>query len=346
MRKVNKIFIALVILLFSSTTCLAGDYIILDGNANRILSNEVSKQLGVPIGVANVGRFNDGEISIKIEKSVRDKDVYIIQSIAKSDSGSVNDNLMELYLLIRTLKRSSSGKITAIIPYFGYARQDRKNESRVPISASDVAMLLENSGVDRVVALDLHAGQIQGFFHNVPVDNVYGSVFMAPKFAELKLHKPVIVSPDAGGVARAKKFRDTLKMYGVEADLAIIIKQRAGAGVIESANLIGDVKNRDVIIVDDICDTGGTLVKAAEELKKFGANKVYASITHPVFSKDAIEKIEKSEFEQIYVSDSINLVPGKYKKITQVSVANLIAMVIDHLDHGESLSELFIPKKH
>src|SRR5262249_9344243 len=152
------------------------------------------------LGAATIDRFNDGEINIKIQHSVRGKDIYIIQSIAKSDSGSINDNLMELYLLIRTLKRSNAATITAIIPYYGYARQDRKTESRVPISASDVAMLLENSGVDRVVAIDLHAGQIQGFFHNVPVDNIYASLFMAPQFAELKLKNQVVVSPDAGGV--------------------------------------------------------------------------------------------------------------------------------------------------
>jgi len=344
MKNINKTLIICAILLSFSRVCLANDYVILDGNASRHLTKAIAQKLHTTAGQANIGRFNDGEISIKIEKSVRDKDVYIIQSIAKSANGSINDNLMELYLLTRTLKRSSAGKITAIIPYYGYARQDRKTESRVPISASDIAMLLENSGVDRVVALDLHAGQIQGFFHNVPVDNIYGSIFMAPKIAELKLKNPVIVSPDAGGVARAKKFREALAMYNVDADLAIIIKQRARAGVVESANLIGDVKNRDVIIVDDICDTGGTLVKAAEELKKFGANKIYASITHPVFSKDAIAKIENSVFEQVYVSNTIAIQPGKYKKITQVSVASLIAMVIDHLDHGESLSDLFMPK--
>jgi ribose-phosphate pyrophosphokinase len=345
MKKFLRILICLSSLASVHNICLAKEYMILSGNASQNLTKSVAEKLHVDVDVAKIGRFNDGEISIKIEKSVRDKDVYIIQSIAKSPNGSINDNLMELYLLIRTLKRSNAGKITAIIPYYGYARQDRKNESRVPISASDVAILLENSGVDRVVALDLHAGQIQGFFHNVPVDDIYGSIFMAPKVAELKLNNPVIISPDAGGVARAKKFRDTLAMYGIHAELAIIIKQRARAGVIESANLIGDVKGKDAIIVDDICDTGGTLVKAAEELKKFGANKVYASITHPVFSKDAINKIENSVFEQVYVSDSIAIEPGKYKKITQVSVANLLAMVVQHLDHGESLSDLFMPKK-
>lgn len=343
MSNLNKL-ISLIILVSFSSLSVANDYLIIGGNASKHLTKSIAEKLNKPISEANISNFNDGEISIKIENSVRDKDIYIIQSIAKSTHGSVNDNLMELYLLTRTLKRSSAGTITAVVPYYGYARQDRKTESRVPISASDIAMLLENSGVDRVVTLDLHAGQIQGFFHNVPVDNIYGSIFMAPIFTELKLKKPVIISPDAGGVARAKKFRDTLAMYGIKADFAIIIKQRAGAGVIESANLIGDVKDRDVIIVDDICDTGGTLVKAAAELKKFGANKIYASITHPVFSQDAITKIENSEFEQIYVSDSIAIKPGKYKKITQVSVANLLANIIARLDQGESLSDLFMPK--
>lgn len=344
MKNLNKIITIIALCAFSSYA-IAGEYLVLGGNASKDLGKMVAQKLNTTLCDATIGSFNDGEISIKIEKSVRDKDVYIIQSIAKSSHGSINDNLMELYLMVRTLKRANAGTITAIIPYYGYARQDRKTESRVPISASDVAMLLENSGVDRVVALDLHAGQIQGFFHNVPVDNIYGSIFMTPIFSELKLKNPVIVSPDAGGVARAKKFRDTLGMYGIEADFAIIIKQRAGAGVIESANLIGDVKDRDVIIVDDICDTGGTLVKAAEELKKFGANRIYASITHAVFSKDAIDKIEKSSFEQVYVSDSIEIKPGKYKKITQISVANLLAMIVTHLDQGESLSDLFMPKK-
>ncbi len=345
MRDLIKRTITILSLITLSPLCLANEYVILGGNASKELTKTVAEKLRTPVGAAIIDRYNDGEINIKIEKSVRGKNVYIVQSIAKSSAGSVNDNLVELYLLIRTLKRASAGNITAIIPYYGYARQDRKTESRVPISASDVAMLLENSGVDRVVAIDLHAGQIQGFFHNVPVDNIYGSIFMAPKFAELKLKDPVVVSPDAGGLARAKKFRDTLGMYGIHADLAIIVKQRARAGVIESANLIGDVKGRDAIIVDDICDTGGTLVKAAEELKKFGANKVYASITHPVFSNDAIKKIENSQFEQVFVSDSIAIAPGNYKKITQVSIANLVAMVIDHLDQGESLSDLFLAQK-
>lgn len=345
MKLIFKRVILVTALISFSSLCLASDYIILGGNASQHLTSSVAKKLQKLPGKATVGIFNDGEINIKIEESVRGKDVYIIQSIAKSEHSSINDNLMELYLLTRTLKRSNASTITAIVPYYGYARQDRKIESRVPISASDVAMLLENSGVDRVVALDLHAGQIQGFFHSVPVDNIYGSIFMAPIFAELKLKNPVIISPDAGGVARAKKFRDTLEMYGIKSDFAIIIKQRSGAGTIETANLIGDVKGRDAIIVDDICDTGGTLVKAAEELKKFGANKIYASITHPVFSKDAIEKIEKSQFEQVYVSDSIAIKPGKYHKITQTSVSNLLAMIIEHLDRGESLSALFLPKK-
>lgn len=345
MNKYIKILLSALLLYICSNITFANDFIILGGSASKQLTKSIADKLNMPVGDANISNFNDGEINIKIENSVRNKDVYIIQSIAKSEHATINDNLMELYLLIRTLKRASAGKITAVIPYYGYARQDRKNDSRVPISASDIAILLENSGVDRIVALDLHAGQIQGFFHNVPVDNIYGSIFMTPIFADLKLNNPVVISPDAGGVARAKKFRDTLALYGVNADFAIIIKQRAKAGVIESANLIGDVKGRDAIIVDDICDTGGTLVKAAEELKKFGANKIYASITHPVFSKDAIAKIEASEFEQVFVSDTIEIKPGTYKKITQKSVANLLALIISNLDQGRSLSELFLPHK-
>jgi ribose-phosphate pyrophosphokinase len=344
MNKIIKYFLLFAVVI-GSNSCFAKEYLIFGGNANKELTLEVAKQLRMPEGEAMIDRFNDGEINIKIGCNVRGKDVYVIQSIAKSPNRSINDNLMELYLFIRTLKRASAGNITAIIPYYGYARQDRKLESRVPISASDVAMLLENSGVDRVVAIDLHAGQIQGFFHNVPVDNIYGSIFMAPQIAEMKLTNPVIISPDAGGVSRAKKFRDTLALYGVNADLAIIIKQRSGAGVVDTANLIGDVKGKDAIIIDDICDTGGTLVKAADELKKFGANRIFACITHPVFSKDAISKIEQSSFDQVFVSDSIYIPKGEYKKITTVSIANLLAKVIDRLEQGESLSELFITPK-
>lgn len=328
----------------ASSALHARDFVIFGGNSSLPLAHSVAGLLHTNLGRAEIGKFSDGEINIKIKESVRNKDIYIIQSIAKSDQGSVNDNLMELYLLIRTLKRASANSITAIIPYYGYARQDRTMESRVPISAADVAVLLENSGMDRMVAIDLHAGQIQGFFHSVPVDNIYGSIIMAPVLSEQRLHKPVVVSPDAGGVSRAKKFKDTLANYGVDADIAIIVKQRVKAGIVDTVNLIGQVKGRDVIIVDDICDTGGTLVKAAAELKKFGAQRIYASITHPVFSKDAIDRIENSDFTQLFVSDSIAIPDNNYKKITQVGIAPVLANVVENLERGGSLSSLFVLK--
>lgn len=339
-----RLIILLAVVCLTSNNINAKDFVIFGGNSSLPLATSVADILHTNLGRADISKFSDGEISIKIKESVRNKHIYIIQSISKSDQGSVNDNLMELYLLIRTLKRSSASSITAIIPYYGYARQDRTMESRVPISAADVAVLLENSGLDRMVAIDLHAGQIQGFFHSVPVDNIYGSIIMAPVLSEQRLHKPVVISPDAGGVPRAKKFKDALANYGVDADFAIIVKQRVKAGIVDTVNLIGEVKGRDVIIVDDICDTGGTLVKAAEELKKFGAERIYASITHPVFSKDAIDKIENSDFTQLFVSDSIAIPDGNYKKITQVGIAPLLAKVIESLDKGGSLSSLFVLK--
>ena len=316
------------------------NFIVFAGNSNPELTQKILASLKQPLGKAVIGRFNDGEIKIQINESVRNKHVFLIQSTCKSQAGSANDNIMELFLMARALRRASVGKITAVIPYYGYGRQDRKAESRAPISAADIAMLLESSGLDRVVSVDLHAGQIQGFFQNIPVDNLYASNLMAPYFAQLRLKKPVVVSPDAGGTARAKKFRDRLLKYGVNADLAIIVKQRSKPGEVAKASLIGDVTGREAIIVDDICDTGGTLAKAAEELKKFGATKVYASITHPVFSNNAIEKLESSEFEEILVTDSIPLTAAS-KKIKQISIAPLLADVINRIHGGRSVSAVF-----
>ena len=316
------------------------DYIVFAGNSNPELTQQILFSLKKSLGKAAISTFNDGEIKIHIDESVRNKHVFLVQSTCKSPSGSVNDNIMELFLMARALKRASVGKITAVIPYYGYGRQDRKAESRAPISAADIAMLLESSGIDRVVSIDLHAGQIQGFFQNIPVDNLFASNLMVPYFAQLKLKNPVIVSPDAGGTARAKKFRDRLLKYGINADLAIIVKQRSKPGEIAQASLIGDVKGKQAIIVDDICDTGGTLAKAAEELKKFGAAKVYASITHPVFSNNAVEKLENSEFEEILVTDSIPLTV-RTTKIKQISIAPLLADVIDRIHSGRSVSAVF-----
>lgn len=316
-------------------------YLIFSGNANKALAEEVAEYLGVSLGKASVKKFNDGEISIKINENVRNKEVFIIQPTCSNASQSVNDSMMELYLLIRTMKRSSAASVTAIIPYYGYARQDRKSAPRVPISASDVAILLEGAGADRIVSIDLHCGQIQGFFHDVPVDNLYASIVYVPYFVEKGLVNAVVVSPDAGGVDRAKKFQEYLSGQGVDANIAIISKQRAEAGVVDTMNLIGSVKDADAIIVDDLCDTGGTLVKAAELLKEQGARNVYAAVTHPVFSKDALVKIGNSVIDEMVVTNTIQLQGERPANIKVLSVASLLAETIQRIHYGESVSELF-----
>lgn len=312
------------------------------GNANCELAQAVAQELGVPLCKAKISRFNDGEIRIHIEESIRNDEIFVIQSTCGTPSASVNDSVMELYLLIRAMKRASAKNVTAVIPYYGYARQDRKSESRVPISASDVAMLLELAGADHIMAVDLHCGQIQGFFHKAPVDNLYASAIFVPYFAEQKkLINPVVVSPDAGGVERAKKFIEGLSGYGVTADLAIIIKQRQEAGSVEKMHLVGSVQDRDIIIVDDICDTGGTLVEAAKELKSKGARRVFACITHPVFSGPALERIQKSVIEELVVANTIPLRGQPPSNIKQISVAWLIAEAIQRTHKSQSISHLF-----
>lgn len=302
--------------------------IVFTGNANSALAQEVSSYLNISLGKANVRRFNDGEIQISIEQNVRNKDIFIIQPTCPSEKQSVNDNLMELYLLVRTMKRSAAASITAIIPYYGYARQDRKTGKIESISAADVAMLLEQAGVNRVVTVDLHCGQIQGFFQNVSVDNLYASRVFIPYYVQKGLENVVVVSPDAGGVDRANKFLAGLAESGVDGRLVIISKQRASAGVIESMNLLGDVTDANAIIVDDMCDTGGTLCKAAQLLKDHGAKKVFAAITHPVFSGSALEKIQGSVIEEMVISDTIPLKQKVPSNIRCISIAPLLGHVI------------------
>lgn len=315
--------------------------IIFSGNANQPLAKEVANYLNVSLGNASVTRFSDGEIKIQILESVRDKDVFIIQPTCPTATQSVNDNIMELFLLVRTMKRASAASITAVVPYFGYARQDRKNTSRVPISAADIAWFLEVAGVNRVLTIDLHCGQIQGFFHDAPVDNLEASVVFVPYFSQMDLHNVVVVSPDAGGVDRAKTFLERLGKHGVYGKMAIISKQRVQAGVIESMNLIGDVSNSDVIIVDDICDTAGTLVQAAQLLKDHGALRVFAAITHPVFSGPALKRISDSVIDELVISDTVPLKEGMPPNIRCLSVAPLLGEAIRRIYLGESVSALF-----
>lgn len=316
-------------------------FIIFSGNSNCELSEKIAQHLGVELGKADVGRFNDGEISIQINENVRNKDVFVIQSTCHTSDGSVNDNIMELFLLVRALKRASASDITLVIPYYGYARQDRKVKPRVPISASDVAGLLESAGADRVISVDLHSGQIQGFFHKIPVNNLYSVTELVSHIISYDLESPVVVSPDAGGVARAKKFKELLSNRGVEAGLAIVIKQRADAGIVSSVNLVGEVKDRDVIIVDDMCDTGGTLVGVVHELKKAGAKNVYVCVAHPVFSKDALQRIASSEITEMIITDTIPLREDLPDNVTQISVAPLLAKAMNLIHNGQSVACLF-----
>ena len=311
------------------------------GNSNRPLAEDIANHLGMSLGKVTVGHFPDGEVNVVINENVRGKDVYIIQPT----SAPVNETLMELLLMISTMRRASAQKITAVIPYYGYARQDRKMQARVPISAADVARLLEAMGVDRVVAVDLHCGQIQGFFGpRVPVDNLDGGTVGVSYFGDMDLVNPCIVSPDAGGVYRAKMFRDGLsKKYEVEATLAMIVKQRAKASEIERMDLVGSVAGCDVIIVDDMVDTAGTLCKAAGILKEHGARRVFAFASHGVFSGPAAERISNSVLTELVVLDTIRLNENALAtgKITQLSVGPLLAQAIYNLHNKKSISALF-----
>merc|ERR1719228_96493 len=315
---------------------------IFSGTANIPLAEEIAWHLNTSLGKIMIKEFADGEIGIQVLENVRGKDIYIVQPTCPP---GVNDNLMELILLISTMRRASARTITAVLPYYGYARQDRKMTSRVPISAADVAKLLEAMGVDRVVALDLHCGQIQGFFGpRTPCDNLDGSIVALPYFAELGLNpdKTIVVSPDAGGVYRAKRFRDGLKKRGLDCGLAMIVKQRERANSIARMDLVGDVSGCDCIIVDDMIDTGGTLCKAGSELKARGANRIFAFATHGLFNGPAIDRIHRSDFEKVVVTNSIPLEPKKQiEKIDVISVGELLALSIYNIHFRQSLSKLF-----
>lgn len=306
-------------------------YKIFTGTAYPEFAQEVARFLDTPVANAIVGKFSDGEINVQISESVRGKDIFIIQPTC----APTNDNLMELLVMTDAFRRSSARTINAIIPYFGYARQDRKAAPRVPITAKLVANLMETAGIDRIVTMDLHAGQIQGFF-DVPVDNLYGSIIFRDYIKQKNLPNPIIASPDIGGVSRARYFADQLGF-----DLVIVDKKREKANVSEVMNIIGDVEGKDVILVDDMIDTAGTMCKAAEVLKKHGAKSVMALGTHPVLSGSAIERIENSVLDEIVMTNTIPLTQ-KCSKIKILSVAPLFAEVIRRINNDESVNSLFI----
>ncbi len=306
-------------------------YKVFSGTANEEFAKSVARYLSIPLSEATIKRFSDGEISVQINESVRGKDVFIVQSTC----APANANLMELLIMTDALRRSSANSITAIIPYFGYARQDRKAAPRVPITAKLVANLIETAGIDRVVTVDLHAGQIQGFF-NIPVDNLYGSIVFKDYLQRKNLKNPIIASPDIGGVARARAFAKNFDL-----DIVIIDKRRERANESEVMNIIGDVEGKDVILIDDMIDTAGTIVKAASALKNNGANSVMAFCTHPVLSGPAYERIESGELDELVVTDTIPL-KKESSKIKVLSVAKLFSEVIRRIYHNESVNGLFI----
>lgn len=301
------------------------------GNANPKLAQEIAKKMGIELSPAIIGRFSDGEIQVKITNSVRGSDCYIIQPTC----APVNENIMELLVIADALKRASARRITAVIPYYGYARQDRKAEPRVPITSKLVANLITASGIDRVLTVDLHARQIQGFF-DIPVDHLYARPVLFQYFKDLNLDNPIVVSPDAGGVERARGFAKLLN-----ADLAIVDKRRPRPNEAAIMNIIGDVKGRNAIILDDMIDTGGTLTKVADAIKNAGAIKVYAAASHGVLSGQAIEKIQKSSLEEVVITNSITH-DTELPKIKVLSIASLLAEAITKIYNDESLNTLFV----
>ncbi|OAZ90042.1 ribose-phosphate pyrophosphokinase [Halomonas sp. G11] len=304
------------------------------GNANPELAQKIAESLDSRMGNATVGQFSDGEIAVEINENVRGKDVFILQSTC----APTNDNLMELILMVDALRRASATRITAVLPYFGYARQDRRVRSaRVPISAKVVADIMVKAGVDRVMTMDLHADQIQGFF-DVPVDNVYGSPILLDDIERQNYSDLVVVSPDVGGVVRARAIAKQLN-----ADLAIIDKRRPQANQAQVMHIIGEIEGRTCVVVDDMIDTAGTLCKAGEALKDHGAKRVVAYATHPILSGPAVDNITNSELDEVVVTDTIPLSDAARRsgKIRQLSVAGLIAEAIRRVSNEESVSAMF-----
>lgn len=304
------------------------------GNANPALAQKIAESLDSRMGNATVGQFSDGEIAVEINENVRGKDVFILQSTC----APTNDNLMELILMVDALRRASAGRITAVLPYFGYARQDRRVRSaRVPISAKVVADIMVKAGVDRVMTMDLHADQIQGFF-DVPVDNVYGSPILLDDIERQNYSDLVVVSPDVGGVVRARAIAKQLN-----ADLAIIDKRRPQANQAQVMHIIGEIEGRTCVVVDDMIDTAGTLCKAGEALKEHGAKRVVAYATHPILSGPAVDNITNSVLDEVVVTDTIPLseTARRSGKIRQLSVAGLIAEAIRRVSNEESVSAMF-----
>ena len=313
---------------------MESELLVFSGNANPRLAERICKYLDIPIGSASIGRFSDGESRVDIESNVRGRDVFLIQPT----SAPANEHIMELLIMIDALKRASANRITAVIPYYGYGRQERKSAPRTPISAKLVANLVESAGADRLLTLELHTSAVQGFF-NIPVDHLFSKPVFCERLLKQDITDPIVVSPDAGGVERARAIAKVLKC-----GLAIVDKRRDRPGVSEVMNLIGEVEGKTAILVDDICDTAGTLTQAANVLKDRGAKRVIAAITHPVLSGPAIERITGSALETVYVTDTIPLDEQATlcQKIEVLTVSELLGKAIRRIHNADSVSSLFI----
>lgn len=306
---------------------------IFSGNSNPELAQKICSELGIPLGDATVKTFSDGEISVNIGETVRGADVFVIQSVSPP---LVNKYLMELLILIDALKRASAGRITAVVPYYGYARQDRKAKARDPISAKLVANMITKAGADRVLTMDLHAAQIQGYF-DIPVDHLVGSPILSEYFINKKIEDLVVVSPDLGSVTRARSFADRLNC-----SIAIIDKVRPEANVSEIMNIIGDIEGKNVILIDDMIDTAGTITNGAAALREMGAKEIYACCTHAVLSGPAIDRIKKSDIKELVVLDTIKLADDmRLKNITELTVSRVFAESIRRIYNNDSISTLF-----
>jgi len=304
---------------------------IFSGSASRELTEGIAKYLGLSMGDADVSRFSDGEISVKINENVRGKEVFVVQSIYPPA-----DNLMELFILIDAFKRASARMVAVVVPYYGYSRQDRKDQPRVPITAKLVANLLSTAGADRVITVDLHAGQIQGFF-DIPMDNLYAVNIFVDYFLKLNLDNLVVVSPDVGGIKAARAYSKKLS-----ASLAIVDKRRINDKEAEVMNILGEVENKNVVIVDDIISSGGTIIEGVRALKDKGVKDIYCAVTHAVLSEPAIERISKAPIKELVVTDTIPITDGKrHPKIKVLSVASLLGETIRRIYKGESVSSLF-----
>jgi ribose-phosphate pyrophosphokinase len=305
---------------------------IFSGTANLELARNIAKCVKMPLGEIMVSRFSEGEIRIKINEDVRGRDIFLIQPTCQP----VNDNVMELLIILDAFRRASARRITAVLPYYGYARQDRKDQPRVPITAKLLANIITEAGADRVLTMDLHAQQIQGFF-DIPVDHLYAFPVLASYFRKKKLKNLTLVSPDVGGIKMARAYAKAL-----DADLAIVDKRRSGPNEVEAMNLIGEVKGRTVLIPDDMIATGGSLVEAVNALVKFGAADIYASCTHAILSGNAVEKLQKSVLKEVVITDTIPLPPEKrIDKIKVLPVAPLLGEAIMRIHNEESISSLF-----